>query len=195
MKEKYKIVALFGPAGSGKDYIQNTLIHTIYGKTHFHKIISCTTRPPREYEREGVDYYFLNTTQDFMEKEKIEYTRFREWYYGTPIESLNSEKINIGVFNINGICQLINNDYLNRIDCLPIYIKTYDKLRLIRQLNREENPNCEEICRRYIADQIDFKHIPFHYHILENSTNEVQPIINDIIDLSRHKWTKQIKFN
>ena len=30
---KYKIIALFGPAGSGKDYIQKRVMETDWGKT------------------------------------------------------------------------------------------------------------------------------------------------------------------
>ena len=37
-----------------------------------------------------------------------------------------------------------------------IYIVASDKERLIRQLDREENPDIEEIIRRYQTDNIDF---------------------------------------
>ena len=60
MNSKYKIIALFGEAGSGKDYIQKAVMRTIWGKTHFNQIISCTTRPPREGEKDGVDYHFIS---------------------------------------------------------------------------------------------------------------------------------------
>ena len=182
---KYKIIALFGPAGSGKDYIQKHIMKTIWGKTHFNEIISCTTRPPREREKDGIDYHFFSSPQDLIKQDLIEYTIFRDWWYGTPVSSLNINKINIGVFNINGINQLVNNDYENRINCLPIYIKTNPKIRLLRQLQRETEPDCDEIVRRYLTDQKDFLNIPFHYYVIENNTDEIQPIIHDIIDLSR----------
>ena len=94
-------------------------------------------------------------------------------------------KLEIGVFNINGINQLVNNDYENRINCFPIYIKTNPKIRLLRQLQRETEPDCDEIVRRYLTDQKDFLNIPFHYHVIENNTDEIQPIIHDILNLSR----------
>lgn len=185
MSDKYKIIALFGPAGSGKDYIQKAVMKTIWGKTHFNEIISCTTRPPREGEKDGVHYHFLSNSKDLLKKDLLEFTVFRDWWYGTPIESLNKDKINIGVFNISGIDQLINKDYLNRIDCIPIYIKTYPKIRLLRQLQRENEPDCDEIIRRYLTDQKDFLNIPFHYHVIENNYDEIQPIISEILSLSK----------
>lgn len=182
MNKKYKIIALFGPAGSGKDYIQKHIMKTIWGKTHFNEIISCTTRPPREGEKDGVDYYFKQTPAEFFSVPLIECTSFRKWWYGTSFDNLDENKINIGVFNINGITQILDN---NNIQCLPIYIKTLPKIRLLRQLQRENKPDCDEIIRRYLTDQKDFLNIPFHYYVIENNTDEIQPIVNDILDLSR----------
>ena len=186
MNEKYKIIALFGPAGSGKDYIQKHIMKTIWGKTRFNEIISCTTRPPREGEKDGVDYHFIPNSAEFFSAYNmtrwIEFTSFRNWWYGTSIDHLSIKKINIGVFNIKGICSLLEDEQIN---CLPIYIKTNPKIRLLRQLQRETEPDCDEIVRRYLTDQKDFLNIPFHYHVIENNTDEIQPIIHDIINLSR----------
>ena len=83
--DKYKIVALFGEAGAGKDYLQKQIIKTIWGKTNLYPIISCTTRPPREGEKDGIDYHFMPTTADFLTWENmgkwIEFTWFRNWWY------------------------------------------------------------------------------------------------------------------
>lgn len=190
--DKYKIIALFGPAGSGKDYIQKHIMETSWGKSHLHPIISCTTRPPRQGEQDGVDYYFLKTAGQLLAKDLIEFSVFRDWWYGTTINNLNQNKINIGVFNIQGVNTLINKDYIHRIDCLPIYIKTYDKIRLLRQLEREANPDCLEICRRFQTDIYDFKKILFEYKIIENNTNEFYPIMQDIIHFCQEKWTKTL---
>lgn len=182
---KYKIIALFGPAGSGKDYIVKNLMQTVQGKRYLHEIISYTTRPPRENEKDGIDYHFV-TYDEFVKKDFLEYNTFRNWWYGTATEDLDINKINIGVFNVAGIYQLINSN-LNKekVDCLPIYIKTNSKIRLLRQLQRETSPNCDEIIRRYLTDQKDFSTIPFEYKIIENNYNEIQPILFDILDLSK----------
>jgi guanylate kinase len=186
----FKIVALFGEAGSGKDFLQKQIMRTDFGKENLSEIISCTTRPPREGELDGVHYHFIQTAAELINKDLIEYSIFRDWWYGTPIDSLDINKINIGVFNINGIDQLINHDHQHRIDCLPIRIKCIDKIRLIRQLNRESNPDCLEICRRFQTDTKDFLNIPFSYKVIENNTDEINPIINEIKDLIIDKWSE-----
>ena len=57
MNKKIKVVALMGKAGAGKD----ALLHKIMEKygDEFACIISCTSRPPREGEVDGVNYHFL----------------------------------------------------------------------------------------------------------------------------------------
>ena len=158
---KYKIIALFGESGAGKDTIQNWLVSNFPKEAH--KIISCTTRPPRDYEINGQDYYFIDTeffAQKILNGSMLEATTFNNWGYGTPIDSLEEDKINIGVFNITGIDCLLQDP---RLEVTTIYVRVSDKERLIRILNREENPNCEEICRRFLADRKDFSDIPFEW--------------------------------
>lgn len=157
--KKTKLIALFGPAGAGKDYLLGRWA-TFLGA---HIVKNHSTRPMREQEKEGDPYYFIN--DDVFEKmvdnnEFIQTTDFNNWYYGTALSELRKNKLNIGVFNIAAIQQLLADD---RIEVLPILITATDKRRLLRQLNREGTPNCSEICRRFLADEQDYKNISFKY--------------------------------
>lgn len=167
--EKIKLLALFGESSAGKDTIQHWLVQNI---DNANKIISYTTRPPRHYEKDGINYHFI-TIKDFeqyiVKDEMLEFTIFNNWYYGTPIDELKTDKINVGVFNPCGIKSLL---YHNNIDVLPVWIQTNDKIRLLRSLNREQNPNCEEICRRFLADKKDFSNINFNYETYLNNSED-----------------------
>ena len=81
----HKIIIITAPSGAGKTSITKHLLKTFPDKLSFS--ISAATRPKREYEKEGVDYYFMSV-DDF--KEKIQHNAFVEWemvyegkYYGT----------------------------------------------------------------------------------------------------------------
>lgn len=176
---KIKIIAFFGPSSSGKD----TLAKTISKRPDVNEIISCTTRPMRDYEKDGVDYHFL-TTEKFGEKvldgTMLEATSFRDWFYGTPLEALKEDKINVGVFNKQGIECLLSD---NRLEVIPIYVACEDKKRLMRSLERESNPDCEEICRRFLADLQDFEVIDFDYLTFYNgSEDNLSWVENFLID-------------
>ena len=164
---KYKIIALFGESGAGKDTIQQWMVSNL---PETKGIVSYTTRPKRDYEVEGKDYHFL-TNEEFaikvLDGTMLEATSFNDWFYGTAIDELDIEKINIGVFNINGIECLLED---SRINIIPVYVEVSEKTRLIRILNREANPNCEEICRRFQADKRDFEDIPFDFEVFGNES-------------------------
>ena len=181
--KRYKIIALIGKSGSGKDTLLKRVLEEC---PKLHEIVSCTTRPPREGEINGKNYFFL-TYNEFAEKvlnmEMLEACQFRDWFYGTCFDSLDNNLINIGVFNPSGIYALL--EYSN-IDLIVYYIKANDKERLIRQLNREENPDIEEIFRRYKTDEKDFKFLDFDYTLINNNNEEellmaIDKIKNNII--------------
>lgn len=165
---KINIIALFGPSGCGKD---TTLKNVVSNFPEVHTIIRTTTRPKRENEQEDVDYHFISK-DDFarkvMNNELVEAASYNNWFYGTEISSLESDKVNIGVFSITAIECLLSNENFNIV---PVYIKASDKDRLLRALNREENPNCDEICRRFASDSKDFMYIDFEYVEYENGGN------------------------
>ena len=151
------------------------------------EIISCTTRPKREGEIDGVNYYFL-TPSEFLSKvlkgDMLEATEFNNWFYGTSIDSLSSTRINFGIFNPDGIRNLISNQAEFKFSLKVYRIATSPKTILLRQLNRENNPDVNEIIRRYTTDKIDFEDLDFQYTVLNNETQEdleiaVSTIIND----------------
>ena len=180
---KYKIIALMGKAGSGKDTILRKLAHMYPDKLH--EIISCTTRPPREGEKNGINYYFLsveNFTERILNGDMIEATMFNNWHYGTMKSALDSEKWNIGVFNPDGIrCLQEEKD----IELVVYLIDALDKTRLIRQLEREEYPDIDEIIRRFKVDKEDFSRYELddiHYIIYLNETPEDLEKVYKLVD-------------
>ena len=52
-------------------------------------------------KKEGKDYFFLTVeqfTQKVLDGSMLEATEFNNWFYGTPIEGLDAEMLNVGVF-------------------------------------------------------------------------------------------------
>lgn len=176
---KIKVIALFGKAGSGKDTILRALINGSPDK--FNEIVSCTTRPPREGEQEGVNYHFL-TIEQFTEKvlngDMLEATEFNNWHYGTALSSLSKDKVNVGVFNPEGIRCLMEDNF---VELTAYYVRAGDKERLIRQLCRETDPDVKEIIRRFSTDEQDFEDLEdIDYQVI---TNQGMDDIRRAVDL------------
>lgn len=178
MIEKIKVLALFGESGSGKDTIQTWLLENI---PNTHKPITYTTRPARAYEINGRDYYFISNDKfkELKNNNKILesfYVKDRDWYYGSSIDEFQKDKINIIILTPTGIHNILNH---KQLEILPVYIKAPDKIRLLRSLNREEDPDCSEICRRFLSDEEDFKNINFLYETYDNISNNYENILEN----------------
>lgn len=182
--EKVKILILFGESCAGKDYIQNWVVSNL---PNTHKMVSCTTREKRSHEQEGVDYFFLTNNQ-FAEKvlngQMLEASSYGGEFYGTSVDALDKEKINIGVMDLNGI-EILSND--SRFDVLPVYVAAMPRTRIIRALRRDKNASVSQICKRFLEDEEKFADIVFDYETLINDPllmkadvyEEIEKIIND----------------
>lgn len=85
-----KIIIITAPSGAGKTTIVHYLLQKYPGQLSFS--VSATTRPPRENEQNGRDYYFLS---EEIFRQKIQQNQFVEWemvyegkYYGTLLDEL-----------------------------------------------------------------------------------------------------------
>lgn len=177
---EYKIIALFGKSGAGKDTLLKELC--LKEELNLNKIIRCTTREPRENESEGNPYHFITPAaflEEVMNFNMLEANEFNKWFYGTNIADLKKDLVNIGAFDVDAVSNLMED---NRLEVIPIYIQTSDKIRLIRQLNRETNPNCTEICRRYLSDTEDYEDIDFNYLSI-NGDNNLDNCIQDLANI------------
>ena len=102
------IIVLLGASGSGK----STLEHELATHHGFEKIISYTTRQPRESEENGKDYYFVDndTFNEILDRglfaEHDEYSQNR--LYGT-LKSDYGEGNKVVVLTPNGLRQLKKN--------------------------------------------------------------------------------------
>ena len=185
-----KIFCLMGKSSSGKD--------TIFKKIRDDKelnlkpIVSYTTRPKRTNETNGVEYFFINEKElnkfekeDKVIEKRVYHTVHGDWYYCT----INDEQIDLESNNYLLITTLESykslKDYFGEDKVYPLYIHVEDGIRLQRALDREknqENPNFDELCRRFLADNRDFsKENLTTLKINEFYTNkELEECINNI---------------
>lgn len=100
------LIAISAPSGTGK----STLCEEIRRKKPEIKFsVSCTTRPKRKYEKDGINYYFLNE-DEFKSKiknnELLEYEEVHGYYYGTLINTLknaiSSKELMLFDVDVNG---------------------------------------------------------------------------------------------
>jgi guanylate kinase len=80
---KGKLFVLSGPSGAGKGTLRKKVFETV---EDIRFSISCTTRPPRQGEKDGVDYRFISEEAflSLLREDKfLEHAEVHGHYYGT----------------------------------------------------------------------------------------------------------------
>lgn len=159
-----KIYCLLGKSSSGKDTLFKMLLEE--SGLALKTIVPYTTRPIRVGEQEGVEYHFVTEeTQKKLEAEgKIIELRAYDticgiWKYFTvddgQIDLATDNYLVIGT--LESYVKML--DYFGAEKLVPLYVEVEDGERLLRALTREraqKEPNYAELCRRFLADSVDF---------------------------------------
>ena len=158
-----KICYIMGKNSSGKDTIFKKLEERM---PEFKTVTLYTTRPARAGETNGIEYYFvdegkLKAMEDkgYVIEIRAYNTKHGVWKYFTADDGqINLDRYNyiiIGTLeSYEAMCR-----YFGRERLIPVYIEVEDGLRLKRALQRERRqsePKYSEMCRRFLADQVDF---------------------------------------
>ena len=189
-----RIYFLMGKSASGKDTMYEKLLERFSLK----KVVPYTTRPLRENEKNGKQYFFVSD-EDYLEKEKknqiiesrVYETVYGPWRYFTVDDgqidlSLETDYLMIGTLESY---QSIKK-YFGQEVVVPLYLEVEDGVRLQRAMDREKkqlNSSYDEMCRRFLADQQDFSderleecgiHIKYKNENLEECLKEIGEVIS-----------------
>ena len=158
-----KIFYIMGKSSSGKDTIYKRLLGD--QELKLRNIILYTTRPMRQGEMPGREYYFVEegTFQEFQKQGKIIEARtyqtvYGPWIYFTADDGqIELEKRNyLGIGTLESYMNM--KEYYGEKNLCPLYIEVEDGERLKRAICREEiqqEPKYAEMCRRFLADTED----------------------------------------
>ena len=158
-----KIYCVMGKSSSGKDTVYKKLKEQY---KEFRLIVPYTTRPIREGEKDGAEYYFVDPEQFRAMKEDGKVIESRSyntkcgiWTYFTADDG----QIDLSAADYLLIGTLVSyqalREYFGEEAIVPVYLEVEDGLRLARALERErrqEKPKYAEMCRRFLADEEDF---------------------------------------
>lgn len=159
-----RIFYIMGKSATGKDTVFKELLKR---KPELTTVVPYTTRPIREGETDGVEYFF--TSPEKLEELKNSGKIVELRTYETVLGPWSYFTMDDGQFDIHGEgdCLMIGTlesyekmrRYYGNGALVPVYIEVPDGIRLLRAVRREEKqkaPNYREVCRRYLADEDDF---------------------------------------
>lgn len=179
-----KLIVFSAPSGSGKTTIVRHLLSKPELNLDFS--ISAASRPPREDEVDGKDYYFLSL-EDF--KKKIKNDEFLEWeevyrdnFYGTlktEIERIWASGKNV-IFDIDVVGGLdIKHIYPEQT--LAVFVKPPSIEELKIRLKKRKTESEDKINMRVAKASIELATAPQFDYIIEN--NNLEKALNEAYNL------------
>lgn len=158
-----KIYYIIGKSSSGKDTIFKELLARI---PQLKRVVPYTTRPVREGEKNGVEYFFTDEEQVQKLEQAGRIIELRAydtacgvWKYFTADDG--QIDLEAGNYLMIGTLEAYEKmiQYYGAEKIIPLYIEVEDGERLSRALARERQqvqPKYKELCRRFLADEEDF---------------------------------------
>ena len=193
MKVKGSILVVSGPSGSGKTSLARAVCEELGDKAYFS--ISTTTRPKRDGEIDGVDYFFVSK-EEFLKD--IEEGYFLEWaevhgnFYGTSKkqinEALNKGKIVFLDIDVQGH-EAVRKAYPDIVT--SVFVTTKDKHTLIERLKKRGTETEESLEVRMINALHEMKKIPeYNFLLINDDFNEAKEFLRGIAISSLIKTSK-----
>lgn len=160
-----KIFYVMGKSASGKDTVFKSLLERM---PKLKTVVMYTTRPIRDGEKDGREYYFSKRErlEELRKAGKVIEERTYEAIYG-PWTYFTVDDGQIDLKSGNNYLMIGTLEsyermkaYFGSSSLIPVYIEVEDGIRLKRAIKREETqkePKYKELCRRFLADEEDFK--------------------------------------
>jgi guanylate kinase len=186
---KNKIVIIAAPSGSGKTSVVRHLLKVFPDQVAFS--ISAATRSPRNYEKDGVDYYFISV-EEF--ETKIQENEFVEWemvyegkYYGTLKSELqriwNEDKAPLLDVDVKGGIH-VQQQFPTTSLSLFIEPPSIEELRKRLEARGTETPESLEARIHKASYELSFKHqfdVVILNDKLEMACKEAEKIVREFL--------------
>ncbi len=187
--EQTVFLVISGPSGAGKSTLITSFLKAQPG---FVRCISCTTRPPRSGEQDGLDYFFTTPEQfqrNVMDGAFLEHAQvFGQHSYGTPrhfvAENFANGRSVIKDVDVQGAIQ-IRRSFPTAVQ---VFVVPPSREEIERRLRSRGTEGEEQIRRRMAEAQIELMQWAEYDYLVYNDTLELA-----VRDLSAVVRAEQMK--
>jgi len=165
-------IILSAPSGGGKTTIARQLLER---RRDVGYSVSCTTRPAREGEVEGRDYYFLSTGEFLARQQAGEFAESAEVHghlYGTlrsEVERvLRSGRHVIMDIDVQGATQF----RAAFPESVLVYVLPPSGEVLLERLRRRNTESRESLKRRLVSALVELREVPWYQYVVVNDDQE-----------------------
>jgi len=180
MSSNRLLIVLSGPSGVGKDALLRKMKEQKYP---FHYVVTVTSRPRREGERDGVDYHFISQ-REFQQMidngELLEWANVYGNYYGVPrkeiSQALSKGKDVIVKVDVQGATTI------KRIlpQAVFIFLRPPSMEELERRLRQRHSESARDLALRLRKAEEEMKSLPLFDHVLTSYQGKLDEAISQI---------------
>jgi guanylate kinase len=180
MSSNRLLIVLAGPSGVGKDALLKRMKEQKYP---FHYVVTVTSRPRREGERDGVDYHFISQ-QEFQQMidngELLEWANVYGNYYGVPrkeiSQALTKGRDVIVKVDVQGAATI------RRIlpQAVFIFLRPPSMEELERRLRQRHSESAKDLALRLRKAEEEMKNLPLFDHVLTSYQGRLDEVISQI---------------
>lgn len=186
------LIVISGLSGVGKDSVLKRMKER---DLPFHFVVTATTRPRRDDEVHGVDYYFVSLdefTKMIAGEELLEYAIVYDDYKGIPKEqvrqALDSGKDVIMRIDVQGAATI------RQISpqALLIFLTTQDEDEMVRRLKERKTETKEGLTTRIETAREELKQIKEFDYVVVNRDCHLDEAVDTILAIIRAEHHRTI---
>ena len=168
--KKGTVIVLSGASSVGKAEIRDLLLQD--KDLNLFYSVSETTRPKKEDEVDGRDYYFVSHeafANSVKNKELLEYTEFNGYYYGTPKAQIDY-LVNLGKNVLIEVeAQGVGSIKLNMPEAIAFYVMPTSFEELEKHIVERYHDDEASIQRRLNKAKMDMEIAPLFRNVVYNN--------------------------
>lgn len=184
------LIVISGPSGVGKDSVIRRMKER-HLPVYF--VVTATTRPPRDDEVEGIDYFFLTQDQfaSMIENDELlEYAYVYNDYKGIPRSQVSKAlasgddvimRLDVqGSASIRKLCP----------EAVLIFLTVQDEEELVQRLTRRESETPDELNMRIAVARQEFRRIHEFDYVLVNRQDHLDETVDGILTIIRAEHSR-----
>jgi len=184
MNKSVQLIILLGFSATGKDTLLKEILTRFPDQVK--SAVSYTTRPIRDGETEGIEYYFMTEEEYMAARDMVlnerAYDTFQNgtesiWYYGLPYDEVNGDSDSITIVDFEGSKSILEKLGCDKVKL--IYLTVPEQELYERNIARGDEQ--KEFVRRPEDDKIQFQGVLDAADlVLDNSVGNFEKNIESI---------------
>jgi len=178
------LLILSGPSGVGKDTVARMLIERRPDSFYF--VVTATTRPPREGERNGIDYVFVSFDEFarmIEADELLEYAVVYNDYKGIPKQQIRDALasgrdviLRVDVQGAATVRRLVPN-------AISVFLTTRSESGLVRRLHQRKQDTAEGMALRTATARQEMKRLEEFDYCVVNPEGKPEKAVEQVLSI------------